>query len=109
MSVEAQTQARAVPIAAPKITSELVRRQTRLAWMLLAPALLVVVLVALVPLLQTIYQSFTDARLASARPTQFVGLRNYQDLLTDGQWWHTVYVTVLFTMVAAVTLVLPRV
>jgi len=98
MSVEAQTQARAAPIAAPKITSELVRRQTRLAWMLLAPALLVVALVAIVPLVQTIYQSFTDARLASARPAQFIGLRNYQDLLTDGAWWHAVYVTVVFTV-----------
>jgi trehalose/maltose transport system permease protein len=98
MSVEAQTQVRAAPIATPKVSSELVRRQTRLAWILLAPALLVVALVAIVPLAQTVYQSFTDARLASARPTQWVGLRNYQDLLADGQWWHAVYVTVVFTV-----------
>jgi len=98
MSVEAQTQVRAAPITTPKVSSELVRRQTRLAWILLAPALLVVALVAIVPLMQTVYQSFTDARLASARPAQWIGLRNYQDLLTDGQWWHAVYVTVVFTI-----------
>jgi trehalose/maltose transport system permease protein len=66
--------------------------------MLLAPSLLVVFLVAIVPLLQTIYQSLTDARLASARPVQFIGLRNYTDLLTDGQFLNTIKVTVLFTV-----------
>ncbi|MDQ3809431.1 MAG: sugar ABC transporter permease [Chloroflexota bacterium] len=65
--------------------------------MLLAPSLLVVLLVAVVPLLQTIYQSFTDARLASTRPVQFIGLRNYADLLTDGQFLNSIKVTVLFT------------
>ena len=102
MSVEAQSQARAAPIAPPKISSDLVRRQTRLAWMLLAPSLLVVALVAIVPLMQTIYQSFTDARLASARPAQWVGLRNYQDLLTDGAWWHAVGITVAFTIITVI-------
>ncbi|HYW87919.1 MAG TPA: sugar ABC transporter permease [Chloroflexota bacterium] len=66
--------------------------------MLLAPSLLVVFLVAIVPLLQTIYQSLTDARLASARPVQFIGLRNYTDLLTDGQFLNAIKVTVLFTV-----------
>ena len=66
--------------------------------MLLAPSLLVVFLVAIVPLLQTIYQSLTDARLASVRPVQFIGLRNYTDLLTDGQFLNAIKVTVLFTV-----------
>src|SRR5438876_155113 len=63
MSVEAQARP-VTAIAAPRVGSDLVRRQTRLAWILLAPSLLVVALVAIVPLLQTIYQSLTDARLA---------------------------------------------
>src|SRR5215216_7491156 len=98
MSVEAHTRARPAAIATPRVSSDLVRRQTRLAWMLLAPSLLVVVLVAIVPLLQTIYQSLTDARLASARPVQFIGLRNYTDLLTDAQFLNSIKVTVLFTI-----------
>ncbi|GAC1320669.1 MAG: sugar ABC transporter permease [Chloroflexota bacterium] len=65
--------------------------------MLLAPSILVVLIVAIVPLMQTIYQSFTDARLASARPVQFVGLRNYVDLLSDGAFLNAIKVTVLFT------------
>lgn len=98
MTVEARTQPRvAATIPTPRVSSDLVRRQTRLAWMLLAPSILVVLLVAIVPLMQTVYQSFTDARLASARPVQFVGLRNYADLLSDGAFLNAIKVTVLFT------------
>jgi trehalose/maltose transport system permease protein len=75
-----------------------VRRQARLAWWLLAPSLLVVAAVALIPLLQTFYQSFTNERLASGKPVQFVGLQNYADLLTDDAFLHAVGVTLLFTV-----------
>jgi len=102
MSVEAQSRPRAAVLAGPKTTSDLVRRQTRLAWFLLAPSLLVVALVAIVPLMQTVYQSFTNARLASVRPVQFVGFQNYADLLTDTQFLHSIVVTVLFTLVTVV-------
>ncbi|HEY3057892.1 MAG TPA: sugar ABC transporter permease [Chloroflexota bacterium] len=70
--------------------------------MLLAPSLLVVVLVAIVPLLQTIYQSLTDARLASTRPVQFIALRNFADLLTDAQFLNSIKVTVLFTILTVI-------
>jgi trehalose/maltose transport system permease protein len=102
MSVEAHTRARPASVTAPRVSSDLVRRQTRLAWMLLAPSLLVVVLVAIVPLLQTIYQSLTDARLASTRPVQFIALRNFADLLTDAQFLNSIKVTVLFTILTVI-------
>src|SRR5690349_16819786 len=70
MSVEAPAQARPATVALPVVHSELVRRQTRLAWWLLLPSLLVVALVALVPLAQTFLASFTNERLASNRPVQ---------------------------------------
>src|SRR3954464_869857 len=102
MSVQAQTQVQRAPIAVPVVHSELVRRQTRLAWWLLLPSLLVVALVALVPLAQTFLASFTNERLASNRPVQFVGLKNYADLLTDSAFHHAVLVTVLFTILTVV-------
>lgn len=101
MSVSAQTGARVV-VAQPAVRSELVRRQTRLAWLLLLPSLLVVALVAIVPLLQTVYQSFTNARLASARPVSVVGLTNYGDLLHDGQFAASILVTFEFTLMTVV-------
>jgi len=102
MSVQAPAQAQTVPVALPVVHSELVRRQTRLAWWLLLPSLLVVALVALVPLAQTFLASFTNERLASNRPVQFVGLKNYADLLTDSAFHHAVLVTVLFTILTVV-------
>lgn len=102
MSVQARAQIQRAPVAAPVVHSDLVRRQMRLAWWLLSPSLLVVALVALVPLIQTIYQSFTNERLASARPVTFVGLKNYIDLLGDDAFRHSIWITVLFTILTIV-------
>ena len=102
MSVEARTQIQRVPVALPVVHSDLVRRQMRLAWWLLLPSLLVVALVALVPLAQTVYESFTNERLASNRAIQFVGLKNYADLLTDDAFRHSIWITVAFTVLTVV-------
>ncbi len=95
--VEARQQTVALPV--PRAQSMLVRAQTRLSWLLLAPSLIIVTLVALVPLLQAIYQSFTNARLASERPVRFVGFQNYADLATDTDFLHSIWVTVQFTII----------
>jgi trehalose/maltose transport system permease protein len=80
--------------------TRLQRRQTRLAWMMLAPALAVVAFVAIYPLGRTIYQSFTDQQfLAGIEPTRFVGLDNYRELLHDSVFRDAVVVTVKFTVV----------
>jgi len=99
MSVTAETRGR--PVAAPVrvVHSKLIQAQTRLAWILLAPSLLVVAVVALIPLSQTVAQSFTNARLASARPVAFVGLQNYITLLQDVDFLHSIWVTVQFTVI----------
>lgn len=99
MSVRAETRAQPRPVPTRQVHSKLVEAQTRLAWILLAPSLLVVGLVALVPLLQTISQSFTNARLASERPVSFVGLTNYVNLLTDTDFLRSIWVTVQFTII----------
>jgi len=99
MSVRAETRPRTATVAAPKVHSKLIQAQQRLAWILLAPSLIVVTVIALIPLLQTIYQSFTNARLASERPVAFVGLRNYADLITDGDFLHSIWITIQFTVV----------
>src|SRR5918912_34772 len=103
MSVRADTQAQVVR-ARPRASGKgsLAERQNGLAYALLAPSLLVVLLVALVPLVQTIGQSFTDARLASARPVQNVGLKNYTDLLQDGGFLNSIKVTIEFTILTVV-------
>jgi trehalose/maltose transport system permease protein len=73
--------------------------KTRLAWLLLTPTMLLIALVALFPLVQTIYQSFTDAKLASGVEPEFVGLRNYQDLLQDTAFRTSIWTTIKFSVV----------
>jgi trehalose/maltose transport system permease protein len=83
--------------------TRLQRRQTRLAWLMLAPALAVVAFVAIYPLGRTIYQSFTDQQfLAGIEPTRFVGLDNYRDLIHDTVFRDAVVVTVKFTVVTVI-------
>lgn len=76
--------------------------QTRLAWLLLLPSLALVTFVALWPLVQTIWLTFTNARLASTEPTRFIGLDNYIFLLQDFFWWQSVWTTLKFTVLTVV-------
>jgi trehalose/maltose transport system permease protein len=85
--------------ARPRRRVERAQGQARLAWLLLTPTLLVIAFVALFPLVQTVYLSFTNARLASAAPTEFVGLRNYTDLARDTIFLGSIKVTVIFTVI----------
>src|ERR1700736_3411614 len=99
MSVRVEARVQPRPVAVRVVHSQLIQAQTRLAWILLAPSLLGVAIVALVPLSQTFAQSFTNARLASARPVSFVGLQNYITLVQDGDFLHSIWVTVQFTVI----------
>ena len=87
--------------AAPRRRShgQLAQRQTRLAWVLLLPTLAIVAFIAAYPLGRTIYDSLTNARLGGTRPTHFVGLRNYQNLLRDTLFRHSIWVTVKFAVI----------
>src|SRR3954469_25150194 len=80
--------------------SALQRKQTRLAWLLLLPALAAVGFVAFYPLGQTIYYSFTDQQfLAGIEPTRWVGLENYKDLIHDTLFRDAVVLTIKFTLI----------
>src|SRR6478752_4520483 len=80
-------------------TGRLQRKQTRLAWIMLAPALVVVALVALYPLGLTIYQSFTDKQFLALEPTKWIGLQNYRTLLHDSIFRDSIVTTVKFTLI----------
>jgi len=93
----------APPVTKPKPRrrgTKLQRRQTRLAWLLLTPALIVVALVAMYPLGKTVFQSFTDQEFLALTPTKWVGLQNYRDLWHDTFFRHSIWVTVKFTLIS---------
>ncbi len=79
------------------------KARERLAWLLIAPSLVVVFVVALVPLAQSFWFSLTNARLASNTPEEFVGLAQYRYLLTNDNFIRSFWNTVVFT-VSSVTI-----
>jgi trehalose/maltose transport system permease protein len=80
--------------------SRLTRSRTRSAWIFLAPMLVVLLLVAAWPLGRTIWFSFTDANLSDMAAAEFVGLANFEYLLTDPDWWQAVRNTLFFTVIS---------
>ncbi|MBV9105785.1 MAG: sugar ABC transporter permease [Verrucomicrobia bacterium] len=82
---------------------DLLERQRRLAWYLIVPAVLVVFLVIGYPLVQVLVYSVLKYKLDGVTPPSFVGLGNYQFVLTDGDFWLAVTNTLIFA-VCSVTL-----
>jgi trehalose/maltose transport system permease protein len=80
-------------------SGRLQRKQTHLAWIMLAPALVVVALVALYPLGLTIFQSFTDKQFLALEPTKWIGLKNYRTLIHDSIFRDSIVTTVKFTLI----------
>ncbi|HWL69840.1 MAG TPA: sugar ABC transporter permease [Geminicoccus sp.] len=81
-------------------TSRLTRTRTRAAWLFLAPMLVALALVAAWPLGRTVWFAFTDANLSDMGAAGFVGLANFEYLLTDPEWWRSVWNTLFFALVS---------
>jgi len=81
-------------------TSSWAKARERLAWLLVFPSLLVVTLVALFPLAQSIWFSFTNARLAGTPRggLRFIGLENYTYLLGNDDFIRSFWNTIVFTV-----------
>jgi trehalose/maltose transport system permease protein len=93
----------ATPAPAPRRRrrrSGLQRRQTRIGWLLLLPALAAVAFVAIYPLGKTVYESFTNQEfLQGLEPTKWVGLDNYRTLWHDTIFRDAVWETIKFTLI----------
>lgn len=63
-------------------TSDLARQEARLAYILLIPTFVILILIAFYPLGSVFYFSVTDRVFASAQEPNFVGLDNYKKLLS---------------------------
>jgi ABC-type sugar transport system permease subunit len=77
------------------------RQEARIAWWLVSPALLTILLVALFPLLWTVWESLHlhDLRMPwLGQP--FVGLDNYLEALRDPRFWGALRHTVLFAVIS---------
>jgi multiple sugar transport system permease protein len=71
-----------------------------LAFMLVAPAALLMLAVTAYPIGYAVWLSLQRNNLATPNDTVFVGLGNYQTILTDRYWWTALAVTLGITVVS---------
>ncbi len=76
------------------------RSEHRLAWMLCAPAVLVMLLVTAYPILYAFVLSLQDVDLRFPEDGGFVGLDNYKTVLTSDLWWQDLFNTAFLTVVS---------
>ena len=85
----------------PARVTERARGENRLAWKLVAPAVVVMLIVTAYPMFRALYLSLFQYRLTAPDDREFVGLSNYWNVLTDSLWWTDIWNTV-FIMVVTV-------
>ncbi|MDT5349852.1 MAG: trehalose/maltose transport system permease protein [Mycobacterium sp.] len=72
----------------------------RLAFFLVAPAAVVMLAVTGYPIAYALWLSFQRNDLATPNETAFIGLDNYETILTDRYWWTALAVTLAITVVS---------
>src|SRR5215204_20660 len=78
----------------------LFREERRLGAMMLAPSLAVIALVAAYPICYAVWLSLNEYSVITPGLSRFVGLDNYADALSSGQFWDAMKTTVLFTVIS---------
>ncbi len=111
MSTNTQTVTAGAPAEAPPRRkpqlSEGARAERRLGFMLIAPAVIVMIAVTAYPVVYAIYLSLERYNLALPQATKFIGFGNYGAVLSSPYWWHALEVTLIITVFSvAITLTL---
>ena len=88
---------------AAAVTPPAVARRVRglsdraIAWIFITPTILLLLAINIFPLLWTVWLSFTDYRVNRPnREVSFIGLRNYERILSDPDVWATMQATAHF-------------
>jgi ABC-type sugar transport system permease subunit len=77
-------------------------------YLFISPWLVGFVLLTLIPMVATLIFSFTNINLLQDRPLEFVGLENYQEVLSNPRTWDALIVTFKFALISLpISLVLP--
>jgi ABC-type sugar transport system permease subunit len=67
---------------------------------MLLPAICIITVISLLPVLFTFVLSFTDTPLFNPTPQNFVGLSNYLNFLKSADFWASIWRTMYFTLVS---------
>jgi multiple sugar transport system permease protein len=87
-------------MTAPSVGTDDRSSQRRLAYLLIAPAVVLMLAVTAYPIGYAIWLSMQRYNLASPADNKFVGLANYQTILTDKYWWTAFFVTLVITIIS---------
>ena len=80
--------------------SDRVRSERRLGWLLCAPAAIAMLAVTAYPIAYAIELSLQQVDLRFPDESGWVGLQNYQSVLTSSLWWTDVFNTVFLSVVS---------
>jgi multiple sugar transport system permease protein len=88
-------------VTAPRLRVQVTRPQVRSlakGLLFISPALLGLALFAVIPMLQSLYYSFTDYSVL--QPPFWIGFENYQDLFKDRLFWLSLSNTLVMVVIA---------
>ncbi|WP_256759265.1 carbohydrate ABC transporter permease [Cohnella sp. WQ 127256] len=74
------------------------RREGRLFYFFVSPWLIGFIVFALLPVLASLYYSFTEYDIIHA--PEFIGFGNYSELFHDDQFWNSIKVTLKYTFIS---------
>ena len=72
------------------------RTETLVAWLFILPSLLGITIFVFVPAVRSLLLSFTNSDLLTQ--ADFIGLANYEKLITDKQFWSSMKITVSYVL-----------
>ena len=90
------SQTRAVPQTRSKPRSYLARSQERWGYLFLSPWIFGFLVFTLIPILGTLYFSLTNYSPVTPDATKFVGIGNYENMLTDAKVMKSLVVTIKY-------------
>lgn len=76
------------------------RSERKLAFLLIAPAVVLMLAVTGYPIAYAVWLSLQRNNMAAPDDTEFIGLENYVTILTDQYWWTAFFVTLGITVVS---------
>ena len=76
------------------------RQEKFTGWLILLPALIILGLVFIYPILRAFWLSWFTENLATQLQPVFTGFGNYQRMLGDGRFWQSLWNTSVFTLIS---------
>jgi multiple sugar transport system permease protein len=80
--------------------SDRTRAERRLGWMLVAPAVIVMIAVTVYPIINAFILSLQRADLRFPQNNRFIGFDNYGSVLSSPLWWADVVHTLIITVIS---------